>query len=283
MHAILSLGATHYTLAEHSKAGYTQMAISHRGKSLHLLSTALANVDRCTESDLDGILATCYTLVFQAYFMPDGLADFAVMVRGCGMVTQHITSRFEGSKMFALQTPEQVTELVAPWLPADAHPDRQVINSFIEDLDKLQSFVHGTGSQEFFDALRKLYGALSSSIRDAFLCLTGVYAVWCTMGNRDFMKFIASSNHPVRVLFLHYIAIDTLMRPFMLNVRAQERKHSGLFLGADVMEQWAFSIYHSLPANMRGLVVNQVQIVSFESHRFMFQSEVGGYRNFATG
>ncbi|CAG8364561.1 unnamed protein product [Penicillium salamii] len=279
MHAILSLGATHYTLADHSQTGYTQMAISHRGKSLQSLSAALSNLDNCTDVDLDGILATCYTLVFQAYFMPDGLTDFAVMVRGCGMVTQHIISRFNGSKMFTLQTPEQMTELLAPWLPTNAHPDHEVIDSCITDIDKLHSFLQSSGSRDFFNALRKIYLALKYSIRDAFFCLTEVYAIWCTMENHDFLKFIASSNRAVRVLFLHYIAIDTLMRPFMLSVRAQDRARAGLFLGADVMEKWAFAIYHSLPANMQELVVNEMQIVSYESHKYMFQREISGYRS----
>ncbi|KAJ5150883.1 uncharacterized protein N7482_010135 [Penicillium canariense] len=273
MHAILSLGATHYALATPTGSHYTPMAISHRGKALRHLASALAHVDNCTDTVLDGILATCYTLVFQAYYMNDGLIDFAVMVRGCGMVTKHIQSRFQGSKMFLLQTPEQVSEMVAPWLPAEAHPNQTVLGPCIEDIDQLHPLLHSRSTREFFSALRNIYVALQLSVRNAFLCLTEVYTVWHTMENHGFMEFISSTNHVSRALFLHYLAIDTLMRPFLVRVR--ERQPPTLPFGVDVVDQWAHAIYSSLPATIQVLVKHEIDLISHEKSSVCFNIRAG--------
>jgi hypothetical protein len=269
MHAILSLGATHYALAAPPGTDYKHTAISHRGKALEHLSNALTKVDNCTDMDLDGILATCYTLVFQAYYMTDGLTDFAVMIRGCGMVTNYINSRFNGSKMFLLQTPEQVSELVAPWLSADAHPDQKVLDACTSDIDKLRPFLQGGGTQGFFNCLRKVYVALGHSVRDSFVCLTEVYTIWYTMDNHEFMMFIASANHVVRALFLHYLAIDTLMGPFMLSIRGRQREQFSLLYGAAIKDQWAHTIYYSLPANMRAVVKHEADLIGLRKYKFV--------------
>jgi hypothetical protein len=52
------------------------MAIAYRGKALKSLSATLAKGDDCTVLEMDGALATCYTLTFQAHHMSDGVVDF---------------------------------------------------------------------------------------------------------------------------------------------------------------------------------------------------------------
>lgn len=189
MHAILSLGATHYGLATPNGSHYSLMAISHRGKALEYLSAALEKVDSCTAIYLDGILATCYALVFQAYYMSDGLVDFAVMVRGCTLVSNCIQARFIDSRMFSIQSQEQVAKLVEPWLSTDAHPDNGAIDLCIRDIDQLCPLLQSEGTTGFFNALRGIYSALLHSIRDGFSRLTEVYIIWHSMDNQQFMDF----------------------------------------------------------------------------------------------
>lgn len=260
MHAILSLGATHYGLAAPNGSHYSLMAIAHRGKALEYLSTALKKVDSCTAISLDGILATCYALVFQAYYMRDGLVDFAVMVRGCTLVTNCIQARFIDSRMFSIQSHEQVAQLVGPWLSTDAHPDYGAIDLCIRDIDQLRPLLQSEGTMGFFKALREIYLALFHSIRDGFSRLTEVYIIWHSMENQQFVDFMASDNHIARALFLHYLAIDTLMRPFLLSVRGP--KHTSLSLGAVVMDQWAHAVYCDLPAMIQHLVKYQVELIN---------------------
>lgn len=262
MHAILSLGATHYALTTPAGAQYTPMAIAHRGKALQLLATTLAKGDQCTEDDLDGVLATCYTLVFQAFYMNDGLVDFAVFVRGCGTITTQIYTRFKRSRLFLLQTREQVSAMISPWLPADPYPDSSFIASCIEDIDRLRSFLQSDGDRAFFQVLRSTYVALHHSMAEAFVCLTQVYAVWYTMENQEFMKFVASANHISRALFIHYFTIDTLMRPFMVNIGGRHRP--GVHINATVADNWVSAIYSGLPSVMKNSVYRQVDRIKSE-------------------
>lgn len=262
MHAILSLGATHYDLTIPSNSRYNAMAISHRGKALKYLSLALADIDSCSAASLDGILATCYALVFQAYYMNDGAIDFAVMVRGCSLITTHIQRRFKGSKMFLLQNSEEVMQLIEPWLSKDMHPNQDDVNLCIRDIEQLHPFIHDGSTLCFFESLLNTYLAFQHSIQDAFRCLGDVYKVWHSMENQNFMNLITSTNIISRALFLHYFAIDTLMRPFLLHVRGH--KHPSLSVGAIVMEQWADAAYYGLPGNIQRLVKHEVDLVRRE-------------------
>ncbi|KAG2419989.1 hypothetical protein HFD88_004786 [Aspergillus terreus] len=273
MHAILSLGATHYALTTPAGSQYTPMAIAHRGKALQLLATTLAKGDQCTESDLDGVLATCYTLVFQAYYMNDGLVDFAVFVRGCGTITTQLRARFKRSRMFLIQTQEQVSAMVSPWLPNDPYPDSAFIASCIEDIDQLRSFLQSDGDRAFFRVLRSTYAALHRSMAETFFQLTEVYAVWYTMENQEFMKFVASANHISRALFIHHFTIDTLMRPFMLAIGGRHRP--GVHINATVADNWVSAIYGGLPSSMKGLVCRQVDRIRKEKERVRTNLEGG--------
>ncbi|CAI7566423.1 unnamed protein product [Penicillium pancosmium] len=238
MHAILSLGATHYDLTIPSNSRYNTMAISHRGKALKFLSLALADIDSCSAASLDGILATCYALVFQAYYMNDGVIDFAVM------------------------NSEEVMQLIEPWLSKDMHPNQDDVNLCIRDIEQLRPFIHDGSTLCFFESLLNTYLAFQHSIQDAFCCLGDVYKVWHSMENQNFMNLITSTNIISRALFLHYFAIDTLMRPFLLHVRGH--KHPSLSVGAIVMEQWADAAYYGLPGNIQRLVKHEVNLVRRE-------------------
>lgn len=272
MHAILSLGATHYGLTIPSNSPYNAMAISHRGKALKYLSLALADIESCSASSLDGILATCYALVFQAYYMNDGVIDFAVMVRGCSLVTNHIQRKFNGSKMFLLQTSEQVMQMVEPWLPRQPHPNEDDVNLCIRDIGKLRPFVQNESTSGFFESLLNTYHALKHSVYDAFLRLTDVYRIWDSMENQDFMNLVTTTNIVSQALFLHYFAIDTLMRPFLLHVGG--RKHPSLSCGAIVMGQWADAAYYGLPAHIKNLVRHEVDLLRREKANISRQMTV---------
>ncbi|KAK1140085.1 hypothetical protein N8T08_010917 [Aspergillus melleus] len=216
MHAILSLGATHYALIAPSGSKYTPMAIAHRGKALQLLGTALSNGDSCSDTEMDGILATCYTLVFQAYYMSDGLVDFAVMVRGCATVTNQIRARYNKSRMFALQSQEEVSAMVGTWLPTEPLAIQDTLLFCIEDLEELRPLLQSPAHHTFFQAIRKTYIAMQYSPQEAFFGLTEIYAVWYDMENLEFMAFIVPGNHVSYAMFVHYIVIELLMRPLLV-------------------------------------------------------------------
>ncbi|THC95413.1 hypothetical protein EYZ11_005100 [Aspergillus tanneri] len=262
MHAILSLGATHYALISPNGAQYTPMAVTHRGKALQLLNTAMSRGDDCSKADLDSILATCYALVFQAFYMSDGLVDFTVMVRGCAMVTDRIRERFQRSGIFALRSQEEVTAMVGNWLPTELSLNQENLVASIQALDELVPFLQCNMHYKFYHAIRGAYAALQISPQHAFAALTEVYAVWYTMGNHDFMTFIAQGNHVTWGLFLHYITVEVLMHPFLK--KACGPRDCVISFDVVRLHQWADTLYRNLPTPIRRLVKRQAEFIALD-------------------
>ena len=84
MHALLGLAATCLTFA--CDADYSALAIYHRLLAIQGLNEALSTTP-WTSDEGDALLAACYALAFQSYFMKDGMYEYLTMVRGCGLVS----------------------------------------------------------------------------------------------------------------------------------------------------------------------------------------------------
>ncbi|KAL2833697.1 hypothetical protein BDW59DRAFT_179422 [Aspergillus cavernicola] len=259
LHAMLSLGASHCSLITPRGYQYTAVAIAHRGKALKALGTILAKGDNCTVLEMDGALATCYTLTFQAHHMSDGVVDFAVMVRGCGLVTDWYFQQSRESKIFNLRSQETMVQLITSWLPWEPQSlnDQGTIATCIAALDRLQPLLQTPEHHAFYDGLRLGYESLLISCRHAFMRLTSIYASWARMDNVEFLTFIAPGNHVSRALFIHYITFDAFMRPvYMELARERNLKYSG---GHFLIYRWAETVYQGLPESMQELVHDQFQ------------------------
>ncbi|KAL4877877.1 hypothetical protein BJY04DRAFT_197013 [Aspergillus karnatakaensis] len=276
LHSMLSLGASHCSLITPNGSQYAPVAIAHRGKALKALGAILAKGDECTVAEMDGALATCYTLTFQAHHMSDGVVDFAVMVRGCGLVTNWYFDRHIQSRIFNLKPAEDMWHLITSWLPAEPQQlnDPETIEACIASLDRLQPHLQSLAHHSFFDALRNGYQSLLISYRQAFLRIAMIYAAWSSLNNVDFLTFIAPGNHVSRALFMHYVTIDSFMRPVYLMI-AQTRNlpfAGGHFL----IYRWSEDVYNGLPEYLQELVVDQFQHVALdlipeiEPHRTMW-------------
>ncbi|GIK05446.1 hypothetical protein Aspvir_009556 [Aspergillus viridinutans] len=263
MHAILALGATHYSLVSPNGWEYSSTAIIHRGKALKALSAAIGKGPECTTTDLDVILATCYALVFQAYHMQDGLVDFAVMVRGCGVITNCIMDRYKTSQLFHIQTEEEAAE-VASALANEPVSSPLLIDSLLAAIDRLQPLFQSTIHHCFFRAIRETLAALAVSDRTAFVNLTRIYAVWYEAENREFLMFIAPANHVSRALFMYFLVVERIMQPVYIRLR---QLSGTTFLAADsVVHQWADAIYRELPSSLRVLIELPMQIIAADGN-----------------
>ncbi|KAL4868977.1 hypothetical protein BDV12DRAFT_185540 [Aspergillus spectabilis] len=264
LHAILSLGASHCSLITPHGSQYAPIAIAHRGKALKALATILAKGDACSVPEMDGALATCYTLTFQAHHMSDGVVDFAVMVRGCGLVTNWYFERKLESRIFNLRPAGDMLEMITSWLPSEpAHLNTpEMVEACIASLDRLQPLLQSPAHNTFFDALRQSYKSLIISYRHAFHHLTRIYASWGSLTNTAFLTFIAPGNHVSRALFMHYVTIDSFMRPvYMELARTRNLPFSG---GTFLIYRWAEDIYNGLPGDLRGLVEDQVRYLAMD-------------------
>ncbi|KAL6232440.1 hypothetical protein BDW75DRAFT_232792 [Aspergillus navahoensis] len=256
LHSILSLGASHCALITPNNHGpqYHELAIAHRGKALQALSSTLAKGPSCTVFEMDGALATCYTLTFQAHHMADGVIDFAVMVRGCGLVTDWYFEQKRESMIFNLRSQEEMAEMITSWLPAEmkAVHEAETVRACMRSLERLHVYLESPAQVSFYMALRAAYEALLLSHRHAFIALVGIYASWKEMDNGQFMALGKPDNHVSRALFVHYITIDTFMKPVYskLTIERNITSTGGYFL----IYRWVEDIYTGLDTEMEELV-----------------------------
>lgn len=87
MHAILALSASH--LEKLSKSGLTKVAQAHRLAAITGLNSHLDKPLK-TAADGDAVIATCFALLMQSWYMDDGLESFLVMTRSCEIITKHV-------------------------------------------------------------------------------------------------------------------------------------------------------------------------------------------------
>ncbi|KAL4987774.1 hypothetical protein BDW68DRAFT_103190 [Aspergillus falconensis] len=266
LHSILSLGASHCALITPTnyRPQYHKLAISHRSKALQTLSSTLSKGPSCTVLEMDGALATCYTLTFQAHHMADGVIDFAVMVRGCGLVTDWYFEQRRESTIFNLRSQKEMAEMITSWLPAEMKVvhDAEMVRACMQRLDELQVQLQSPAHVSFYTALRATYEALLLSHRHAFIALVGIYAGWKEMDNGEFMAFVKPNNHISRALFMHFITIDTFMKPVYSEL-TRERKivsTGGYFL----VYRWVEDVYTGLPREMRDLVRDLVGYIAVD-------------------
>ncbi|GFF95898.1 C6 zinc finger domain protein, partial [Aspergillus lentulus] len=263
LHALLSLGASYCCLTTSQRYKYAPLAIAHRGKALKALGAILAKGDDCTMTEMDSALATCYALTFQARQMSDGVIDFAVMVRGCSIITNWYVRQSRKSNIFnCLQSQEQMMQTTTlPWEPQTLK-DADTIAACIAALDRLQPLLETRTHWTFYNTLRLSYESLLISYRHAFIQLTMIYVTWSCMDSSEFHRFIASANHISRALFMHYITIDSFMRPVYAKLNlAKNRKSSG---GHFLIYRWAEDIYEGLPESIQGLVYDQFQYLALD-------------------
>lgn len=80
VHSMLGLGASHLSLLVPS--AFNRDALRHRVKAIKLLNDFLSRPN-LSLPDTEAAFASILALTFQAAHMPDGLADFLTMTRGC--------------------------------------------------------------------------------------------------------------------------------------------------------------------------------------------------------
>lgn len=194
---MLALGASHCSLINPSENKYTVAAITHRGKAVRGLSAILSQED-CNVIDMDSALATCNALILQAHYMSDGVTDFAILMRGCGLVTGWCIRQKKRSRTFTIQAREEKSAMITSWLPSRLQPlhDEKTIRACITSLDRLHPFLQSPAHQAFHQALHQTYEAFRISQRHAITKIINLYAVWAAMDNTEFLTFISVENQP---------------------------------------------------------------------------------------
>lgn len=260
MHSILSLGATHLSLITPNGAEYARLAIAHRGKALRALGNVLAKADECTDEELNTMLATCYALTFQASGMADGVVDFVVMVRGCGLFTRRILEKQhrKSNMIFLLRTTDAEASSVVSQLPPGPYADTAILQTSIQTLENIRPLLLNDVHRRFFTAILNTYTALQRSSQEGFTAFVQIYSVWYSIGTQEFSTLVDSQNHMTWILFLHYIALEFTLRP-LLSMLCPPRLLEAAATYSKC--QWGERIYRNLPPSMRQLVEWQYRLI----------------------
>lgn len=257
MHAILALGASHLSLAVRSGRDYTSAAIQHRGRALRCLNEMMAR-EECNSTEINVMLAACYALTFQANYMTDGLFDFAVMVRGCAIMTERLSRKYENNAIFELDTEEALRSILETLDPGPVI-DTAIIDTFLSTLESVQPLLRDDAHYQFYNALADTLKSLRRSSREGYLVFTRVYRVWYSLDNAQFLDFLSPQNTVSQILFLHHIALQLVMWPILARTAPQMTLPPRVSLS---MLQWGEGIYENLPESMRGYVHWQAKLIA---------------------
>lgn len=250
MHAILSLGATHLTLIAPLGKSHMASAIAHRGHAIRGLSDMVA-MDNGDLNELNTMLAACYTLAFQSHFMPDGMVDFCVMVRGCVLIANRLSERHAGKMIFNMGEDTQ-RKIAMNMLLARPCVDDQMLDKYYRTLERVKPLLTDDAHRQFYRALVDTLNALHKSSRLGYMNFIQVYAVFYKLDNKEFVGFVSDDNSVSQLLLIHFIALHALMLPVLVQATPER-----VFRFPQVVTsvfRWGEKIYERLPASLRTYV-----------------------------
>ncbi|KAN0068891.1 hypothetical protein V8E54_013060 [Elaphomyces granulatus] len=274
MHAILSLGASHLSLIAPSGSDYTTAAVVHRGLALRGLNEMLGKHD-CSNLDLDAMLAACYALTFQASYMADGLLDFAIMIRGCALVTQRLQEEYSKSSFFPLHEAESRLLSIKDGLPVGPCIEPFALDKSIETLELTRPLLQDDAHHRFYGSVMDTFHVLRYSSQNGYLMFVKIYALWYSMDHKEFLNFISPQNKVSQVLFVHYIALNILMWPILLQANPSKQNHTPR-VGLALL-QWGEKIYRELPVTLRTYIKWQVDLIAFAKALIMGEADVSAF------
>ena len=171
MHALLSLSASH--LNKLTTGGFTTMAQSHRISAIKGLNNALHQPVRSAEQG-DAILATCYALLMQSWYMDDGLTAFLVLTRSCDSVTRHIQSQAVGS-ILAQENLDSRIERVQKRLEGVPVFNIECLRSAILSLDALQPHCQQAFEMKLWTTLKECFTSLAQTPLQGIKSITRLF------------------------------------------------------------------------------------------------------------
>ena len=108
MHALLGLSASH--LSKMSPASLTSIAEDHRLRACKGLNEALSGPLKSIE-EADAVIAACYALLLQSWYMDDGLNAFLIFTRSCNLVSHQVRTQ-NIQALFAKEDLDSRTEIM---------------------------------------------------------------------------------------------------------------------------------------------------------------------------
>ncbi|KAF4461811.1 Sterol uptake control 2 [Fusarium albosuccineum] len=179
---MLGLAASHLSMS--NITDYSSDALSHRVRAIKLLNTALSK-PCSSKAEADARFATIMALTFQSSYMPEGMVEFLVMLRGCTVVSD--------SALLCLE------ESVFAGFSADTHNER-VLSLNPDDVVDVQ----------YVEILR---AGLDSIVGMRPICqsILEAHPIFGQVGDDEFKYLTDSGNYASQIILIHFFVIEYIL------------------------------------------------------------------------
>jgi hypothetical protein len=157
---MLGLAASHLSLC--GETDYSAQALSHRVHAITLLNQALSKPCK-SKVEADARYATVMTLVFQSSYMPEGMVEFMIMIRGCTAVSDAILPRLENS-LFEGFTAESHNKHVLSLNPVDVVEEiADILGDGLVSVSRLRPIAQSIVEVKYLSILERILKIAGSS------------------------------------------------------------------------------------------------------------------------
>ncbi|GFF44556.1 hypothetical protein IFM58399_07320 [Aspergillus lentulus] len=209
MHAILALSSSHLALLTGSALPVE--ALRHRQRALRGLNEAMSQAPG-EASDADAMLAACYILTFQSSYMLDGLSDYIMMLRGCGLVTTlMLQQNLHGS--FSIDANSHIKYMEAQFgrFPTI---DSRIASDGIRSLHLVKPLLRHPVEEVFYQLLVDVLVSVQQSAScAAYVHLTNIMNKFITLPQCEVHHLLDPENQISQVLMAHFLTLLAILSP----------------------------------------------------------------------
>ncbi|KFZ03164.1 hypothetical protein V502_11180 [Pseudogymnoascus sp. VKM F-4520 (FW-2644)] len=262
MHAILALSASH--LEKLSKSGLTKVAQTHRLAAITGLNSHLDKPLK-TAADGDAIIATCFALLMQSWYMDDGLESFLVMTRSCELITKHV----RGQKVDAILARDDCSrvENMRPRLHGAPSYDLDFLSLASQSVSDVGLLCEEGYQWKLLTSLEQCIASLAKSHMEAYISHLNIESVLVSMDHEELIQLIDTKNVISQLLLAHMVAIQLILRPIV----CRERKQYTVTMFSIRMSRWIETICDSIGAGYEGFLTWPLLVSQYHNTKTLEQ------------
>ncbi|GIK03862.1 hypothetical protein Aspvir_007937 [Aspergillus viridinutans] len=163
-------------------------------------------------SDADAMLAACYMLTFQSSYMLDGLSDYIMMLRGCGLVTGLMRQRnLHGS--FSIDANSHIKHMEAQFgrFPTI---DSRIASDGIRSLSLVKPLLKQPVEEIFYQLLFDVLVPLEQAAPCmAYVHFTHIINEFIALPQSEVHHLLDPENQISQVLMAHFLVILAILSP----------------------------------------------------------------------
>ncbi|KAG8426140.1 hypothetical protein J3459_008401 [Metarhizium acridum] len=280
IHSMLGLGASHLGLL--APGDFNHSALQHRVTAIERLNKFVSR-PKLSLQDTEAAFAAILTLTFQAAHMPDRLADFLTMTRGCFLVGTHVVPDLENSAFKTFERDvyvEKASSVAAAddqWLPL---LDESIANGFCTSLEQLGPLCHSVIDIEHIAMMRRIVTSATNNIYECFREHSFLHEKVGRMSATKSSAFIDPSNQIARLVIVHMLLLDIILSRTICvwedgpQFSFHETRHR--YDARNVMAiVWMEKIYDSLPETCRPYIEWPLKFSQFMKTTFLADTSFG--------